>query len=152
MIGPKKVILTVVENVAILLSVKFYLIPISYIHTRQPTNPRPILWLGRVWSGKTTYSLWLKSVSIPDQRRLYPWCTHAQIPLFPTYPRCSGWPIPVLHDQTPTYSWYNYAHYAQYRTNPPSDFYSQPQMNNSISVRAQCLFYIDRKWTYFTFV
>ena len=28
-----------------------------------------------------------------------------------------GWPIPALHDQPPTYSWYNYAHYAQYRTN-----------------------------------
>ena len=30
-----------------------------------------------------------------------------------------GWPIPALYDW-PTDSWYNYAHYAQYRTNPRS--------------------------------
>ena len=56
--------------------------------------------------------------STPAVSVLYPWCTHAQIPLFPIYPRPSCWPIPALHDQPPTYSWYNYAHYAQYRTIP----------------------------------
>ena len=30
---------------------------------------------------------------------LYPWCTHAQTPLFPSYPHPSDWPIPALHDQ-----------------------------------------------------
>ena len=58
----------------------YYNYAFSYIHTRQPTNQ--LLWPGRV----KNYPLWLKSVSIPDQPLLYPWCTHAQIPLFPTYP------------------------------------------------------------------
>ena len=86
----------------------------------QPTtNADQFLWLGRVWSCKN-YTLWLKRVSIPDQHPLYPWCIHAQIPFSQTYPRPSGWPIPALHDQPPTYSWYNYAHDAQYRTKPRS--------------------------------
>ena len=68
--------------------------------------------------------------SAPAVSALYPWCTHAQIPLFPTYPRPSGWPIPALHDQPPTYSRCNYALNAQYRTNPRSDFHSKPQKNN----------------------
>ena len=69
------------------------------------------------------YPLWLKRIyprSTPAVYALYPWCTHAQIPLTPTYSRSSGRPIPALHDQPPTYSWYNYAHYAQYRSNPRS--------------------------------
>ena len=49
------------------------------------------------------YPLFLKSVSIPDQHPLYPrcnpWCTHAQIPLSPTYSRPSGLPILALLDQ-----------------------------------------------------
>ena len=45
--------------------------------------------------------------------------------------REKGWPIPALYDQPPTYSWCNYTHYAQYRTNPRSDFHSRPKMNNS---------------------
>ena len=100
-----------------------------------PTNADQFLWLGRVWSGKKLPALIEERIyprSTPAVSALYPWCTHAQIPLFPTYPRSSGWPIPVLYDQRPTYSWYNYAHYAQYRTNPRSDFYSRPQMKNSI--------------------
>ena len=87
-----------------------------------PTNADQFSWPGQVWLGKN-YPLWLKSVVIPDQHPLYPlyfWCTNAQIPFFPTYPRPSGWLIPALHDQHPTYSWYNYAQYAQYRTNPRS--------------------------------
>ena len=88
-----------------------------------PTNADQFLWLGRVWSGKKLSALIEERIyprSTPAVPALYPWCTHAQIPLFPTYPRPSGWPIPALHDQSPTYSWCNYAHYAQYRTNPRS--------------------------------
>ena len=100
---------------------------LSYIHTRQPTNPRPMPtnFYGLVGYDRVkNYPLWLKSVSIPDQHPLYPRC----IPDAPTLksrssrptPVLPGWPIPALHDQPPTYSWYNYAHYAQYRTNPRS--------------------------------
>ena len=72
----------------------------------------------------TNYPLWLKSVSIPDQHPLYPRCIPGAPTLKsrssrPTY-RPSGWPIPTLYDQPPTYSWYIYAHFAQYRTNPRS--------------------------------
>ena len=143
----------------------FYL-KLLYVHTIQPTNPRPMptdfyglveydrvklhshqtadqpptnadqfLWLGRLWLGKKLPALIEERIfsrSTPAVSALYPWCTHAQIPIFPTYPRPSGWPIPVLHDQPSTYSWYNYARYAQYRNNPRSNFYSRPQMNNSI--------------------
>ena len=90
----------------------------------QPTtNADQFLWLGRVWSGKKLPALIKDStciypLSTPAVPVLYPWCPHAQIPLSPTYPRPSGWPIPALHYQPPTYSWYNYAHFAQYRTNP----------------------------------
>ena len=104
-----------------------------------PLIPDQFLWLGRVWSGKKwpalieerIYPRWIPAVSA-----LYPWCTHAQSPLFPTYTRPSGWPIPALYDQPPTYSWCNHAHYAQYRTNPGSDFDSWPQMNNSSKCNA----------------
>ena len=80
-----------------------------------PTNADKFLWLGLVWSGKKLPALIEERIyprSTPAVSALYPWCTHAQIPLFPTYPRPSGWPIPALHDQPPTYSWCNYAHYA----------------------------------------
>ena len=99
-----------------------------------PLIPDQFLWLGRVWSGKKLPALIEERIyprSTPAAPALYPWCTHAQIPLFPTYTRHSGWPIPALYEQSPTYSWCNYAHYAQYRTNPRSDFYSRPKMNNS---------------------
>ena len=99
-----------------------------------PLIPDQFLWLGRVWLGKKLPALIEERIyprSNPAVSALYPWCIHAQIPLFPTYTRPSGWPIPALYDQPPTYSWYNYAHYAQYRTNPRSDFNSRPQMNNS---------------------
>ena len=90
----------------------------------QPTiNADQFLWLGRGWSGKKLPALIEERIyprSTPAVSALYPWCTHAQIPLSPTYPRPSGWPIPALHDQLPTYSWHNYAHYAQHRTNPRS--------------------------------
>ena len=88
----------------------------------RPT-PDQFLWLGRVWLGKKLPALIEERIyprSTPAVSALYPWCTHAQISLFPTYPRPFGWPIPALHDRPPTYSWYNYAHYAQYRTNPRS--------------------------------
>ena len=97
-----------------------------------PTNADQFLWLGRVWSGKKLPALYEERIyprSTPAVSALYPWCTNAQIPLFTTYPRPSGWQIPALYDQPPTYSWYNYAHYAQYRTNPRCDFNSRPQMN-----------------------
>ena len=62
-----------------------------------PTNADQFLWLGRVWSGKN-YPLWLKSVSIPDQRPLYPRC----IPDAPTLKSRSSRPTPVLPaDQSP---------------------------------------------------
>ena len=80
-----------------------------------PTNADHFLWLGLVWSGKKLPALIQERIyprSTPAVYALYPWCTHAQIPLFPTYPRPSGWPIPALHDQSPTYYWCNYAHYA----------------------------------------
>ena len=95
-----------------------------------PTNADHLLWLGRVWSGKKLPALIEERIYprwTPAASALYPWCTHPQIPLFPTNHRSSGWPIPALHDQPPTYSWYNYAHYAQYRSNPRSDFDSRPQ-------------------------
>ena len=45
-----------------------------------------------------------KNVYIPDQHPLYLRCIpdapkQALIPLFPTYPRPSGWPIHALHGQ-----------------------------------------------------
>ena len=86
-----------------------------------PLIPDQFLWLGRVWSGKKLPALIEERIyprSTPAVSALYPWCTHAQIPLFPTYTRPSGWPIPALYDQPPTYSWCNHVHYAQYRTNP----------------------------------
>ena len=90
----------------------------------QPTtNADQFLWLGRVWLGKKLTALIEERIyprSTFAVSALYPWCTHAQIPLSPTYPRPSGRPITALHDQPPAYSWYNYAHYAQYRTNPRS--------------------------------
>ena len=92
-----------------------------------PTNADQFLWFGRVWSGKNLPALIEERIyprSTPAVSALYPWCTHAPIPLFPTYPRFSGWPIPALHDQPPTYSWYSYAHYAQYRPTP--DLISTP--------------------------
>ena len=104
-----------------------------------PTKADQFLWLGRVWSGKKLPALIEERIyprSTPAVSALYPWYTNAQIPLFPTYPRPSGWPIPALYDQPQTYSWCNYAHYAQYRTNPRS----WPQMNNSSKCNAnrQC--------------
>ena len=109
------------------------------LHSHQTADQPPInadefLWLGRVWSGKKLPALVEERIyprSTPAVSALYSWCTHAQIPLFPTYPRSSGWPIPAQNDQPPTYSWYNYAHYAQYRANARSDFHSRLQMNNS---------------------
>ena len=50
--------------------------------------------------------------------------------------RYTGTPIPALYDQPPTYSWCNHAHYAQYRTNPRSDFDSWPQITNSSKCNA----------------
>ena len=99
-----------------------------------PLIPDQFLWLGRIWSCKKLPALIEERIyprSTPAVTALYPLCTHAQIPLFPTYPRSSGWPIPALHDKPPTYSWYNYAHYAQYRINPRFDFHSRPQINKS---------------------
>ena len=92
---------------------------------KPPLNADQFLWLGRVWSGKKLPALIEERIyprSTPAVSALYPWCTHAQIPLFPTYTRPSNWPIPALYDQPPTYSWWNYAHCAQYRTNPRSQW------------------------------
>ena len=90
----------------------------------QPTtNDNKFLWLCRVWSGKKLPALIEERIypqSTPAVSAPYPWCTHAQILLSSIYPRPSGWPI--LYNQPRTYSWYNYAHYAQYRTNPPPPF------------------------------
>ena len=110
-----------------------------------PTNADQFLWLGRVWSGKKLSALIEERIyarSTPTVSPLYPWCTHAEIPLFPTYTRPFGWPIPDLYDQPPTYSWCNYAHYAQYRTNLRSDVHSRPQMNNSSKCNAKRQCYV----------
>ena len=124
------------------------LIQLSYIHTTQPTNPRPmptnfygLVGYDRVKITRSDWSAYLSPIN-PAVSALYPWCTNAQIPLFPTYPRPSGWPIPALYDQPPTYSWCNYAHYAQYRTNPRSDFHSRSQMNNSSKCNANRQYYV----------
>ena len=88
-----------------------------------PTNAVQFLWLGLVWSGKKLPALIEERIyprSTPAVSALYPWCIHAQISLFPNYSRPFGWPIPALHEQPPKYSWYNYAHFVQYRTNPRS--------------------------------
>ena len=80
-----------------------------------------------VWSGmigkKITRSDWRAYIyQSPINTR----CIHAVSLMhprsnlaLPDQPRPSGWPVPALHDQPPTYSWYNYAHYAQYRNPPP---------------------------------
>ena len=74
---------------------------LSYIHTRQPTNPRsmPTNFYGLVGYDRVkNYPLWLKSVSIPDQHPLYPRC----IPDAPTLQSRSPRPTPVLPtDQSP---------------------------------------------------
>ena len=116
------------------------------IADQPPTNADQFLWLGRVWSGKKLPPLIEERIyprSTPAVSALYPWCTHAQIPLFPTYTRPTGWPIPALYDQLPTYSWCNYAHYAQYRTNSRSNFHSRPQMNNSSKCNANRQSYLS---------
>ena len=120
------------------------------LHSHQTPDQPPLildqfLKLGRVWSGKKLPALIEESNyprSTPAVPALYPWCTHAQIPLFPTYTRPSGWPIPALYDQPPTYSWCNYAHYAQYRTNPRFYFHSRPEMNNSSKRNANRQYYV----------
>ena len=118
-----------------------------------PTNADQFLWLGRVWSGKKLPALIEERIyprSTPAASALYPWCIHAQIPLFPTYPRSYGWPIPALHDQLPTYSWYNYAHYAQYRTNRRSDNSSKSKgIVFVLHWQKRDLFYICLKYSVF---
>ena len=93
----------------------------THLHSHKTAHqPDQFLWLCRVWSGKKLPVLTEECIyprSTPAVSALYPWCTHSQIPLFPTYPCLSGWPIPALHYQPPTYSWYNYA---QLTTNPRS--------------------------------
>ena len=69
--------------------------PSLKLHSHQtadqpPTNPDQFLWLGRVWSEKKLPALIVERIyprSTPAISALYPWCIHAQIPLFPTYPR-----------------------------------------------------------------
>ena len=74
---------------------------LSYIHTRLPTNPRPMPtnFYGLVGYDRVkNYPLWLKSVSIPDQHPLYPRCIHDA----PTLKSRSSRPTPVLPaDQSP---------------------------------------------------
>ena len=77
-----------------------YLVKLHSHQTADQPRPMPTNFYGLVGYDRVkNYPLWLKSVSILDQHPLYPWCTHAQIPLFPTYPCPSVWPIPALHDQ-----------------------------------------------------
>ena len=67
---------------------------LSYIHTRQPTNPRPMptnLWLGRVWSGKKLPAL-IEERIYDRSTPLYPRC----IPDAPTLKSRSSRPTPVL--------------------------------------------------------
>ena len=62
----------------------------SQMTADQPTtNADQFLWLGRVWSGKKIPDLIEERIyprSTPAVSAMYPWCTNAQIPLFPTYP------------------------------------------------------------------
>ena len=120
---------------------------LGYIHTRQPTNPRSmptnfycLVGYDRVKKLPALIEERIYPRSTPAVSALYPWCTHAQMPLFPIYTRPSCRPIPALYDQPPTYSWCNYAHYDQYRTNPRFDFHSRPKMSNSSKCNAnrQC--------------
>ena len=74
---------------------------LSYIHTRQPTNPRPMAtnFYGLVGYDRVkNYPLWSKSVCIPDQPLLYPRC----IPDAPALKPRSSRPTHVLPaDQSP---------------------------------------------------
>ena len=80
-----------------------------------PTNADHILWFGRVWSGKN-YPLWaypspINSRCIPNAFKLKSqssWLTSI----------LSVDQSPALHNQTLTYPWSMYAHYAQCKTNP----------------------------------
>ena len=69
------------------------------------TRPIIVLWLGRVWSGKTLPAL-IEERIIPDQLPLYQRCISDASTLkssfFLIYCRPSGWPIPALHGKTPT--------------------------------------------------
>ena len=81
----------------------------------RPT-PDQFLWLGRVWSGKKLPALIEERIyprSTPDVSLMHPRSNPA-LPDNP-HPRSSDWPIPALHYEPPTYCWYNYDHYAQYR-------------------------------------
>ena len=82
-----------------------------------PTNANQFLWIvGFDRVGLIVERIYPRST--PPVSALYPWCPYAQITLFSTYPHPSGLSSPTLHDLPPTYSWNNYAHNAQYRTNP----------------------------------
>ena len=73
---------------------------LSYIHTRQPTNPRPMPtnFYGLVGYDRVkNYPLWLKSVSIPDPHPLYP----RFIPDAPTLKSRSSRPTPSFRLTNP---------------------------------------------------
>ena len=121
---------------------------LSYIYTRQPTNPRPmptnfygLVRYDRIKITRSNLKAYLFPINTHCTRAvsaLFPWCTHAQIPLFPTYPRPSGLPIPTVHVQprpildTTTLTALNIG---------PTpicmlDFHSRSQMNNSSKCNA----------------
>ena len=81
-------------------------------------------------------SVALYDAHIPNQQpavsAMFPWCTHARIPLCLTYHRPSRWPITALHDQPRPFP--DTATLTTLNIVPPIctlDFYSRPQMNNS---------------------
>ena len=96
-----------------------------------PDQCRPIF---MAWSGmiglKITRSDWRAYLSPINARciRAVSLMHPRSNPALPDLPQFFRLTNPRSARPTPTYSWYNYAHYAQYRTNPRSDFYSRPQM------------------------
>ena len=94
----------IIVSIIIYLLILYVFIRFSYIHTRRPTNPHsfPTNFYGLVGYDRVkNYTLWLKSVSIPDQPPLYPRC----IPDAPTLKSRSPRPTPVLPaDQFPLFT------------------------------------------------
>ena len=95
-----------------------------------PTNVDQFLSIGRVKKIPALIEERIYPRSTPAVSALYHWCTHAQIPLFPTYHRPSGWPIPALYDQPRPIP--DATTLTTLNIGPTSDLilHSRPQLNN----------------------
>ena len=103
----------------------------SYIHIRQPTNPRPILWLGRVWSGKKLPAL--------IEERIYP----RSIPAVSLmHPRSN----PALPDLPPSFRLTNQAMNPRSARQTPDPFLIQ--LRSSYHFKSD-LFYKYGKYAHF---